>query len=109
MNPSLQALENQYVLLRESLSTLTAQGATPAQLDQLRSQVVQSRTNYWTAVNKTLHDDDPAVRDLVTQLNTAQLTLKTSIDHLGDVSKVIDAITKAVDIGSQIVAKAVSL
>ena len=41
MNPSVEALENQYFLLRGSLSTLIGQGATSAQLDQLRTQIVQ--------------------------------------------------------------------
>ena len=109
MNPSLEALENQYFLLRGSLSTLMAQGATSEQLDELRRQIVRSRTNYWSAVNSILHDDDPEVRKLVSELNTEQLTLQATIGHLEDIAKVLGAITKAVDIGSQIVAKAISL
>jgi hypothetical protein len=109
MNPSLEALENLYVLLRGSLSTLQAQGATPDQLDALRTQIVLARTNYWTAINSILDDDDPQVRDLTSQLNTAQLSLQATIKHLDDVAKVLDAITKAVDIGSQLAAKAVAL
>jgi recombinational DNA repair protein RecR len=109
MSQSVEALENQYFLLRSSLSTLTDQGATTNQLDQLRAQIAQSRTNFLTAVTKNLHDDNPQIAELVTQLNAGETNLKTTIDHLGDVAKVIDAITKAVDIGSQIVAKAVAL
>ena len=109
MNPSLEALENLYVLLRGSLSTLQAQGATIDQLDLLRAQIVRARTNYWTAINSVLHDDDPEVRILTSQLNSAQLSLDATIKHLGDVAKVLDAITKAVDIGSQIIEKAISL
>ena len=109
MSPSLEALENLYFLLRGSLTTLQAHGATPDQLDQLRTQIVAARTNYWTALNKILHDDDPQVRNLTSQLNSAQISLEATIKHLNDVAKVLDAITKAVDIGSQIVAKAVSL
>ena len=109
MNPSVEALENLYFLLRGSLFTLQAKGATPDQLDQLRTQIVIARTNYWTAINKVLHDDDPQVRDLTTQLNTAQLSLEATIEHMNDVAKILDAITRAVDIGSQIVTKAISL
>ncbi|HXS13247.1 MAG TPA: hypothetical protein VN734_11135, partial [Acidobacteriaceae bacterium] len=106
MNPSVEALENLYFLLRGSFTTLQAHGATPDQLDQLRTQIVIARTNYWTAINSILHDDDPEVRNLTSQLNSAQLSLDATIKHLNDVAKVIDAITKAVDIGSQIVEKA---
>jgi recombinational DNA repair protein RecR len=109
MSQSVETLENQYFLLRGSLSILTEQGATTDQLDQLRTQIAQSRTNFLTAVNKNLHDDNPEITQLVAQLNADEASLKTAIDHLGDVAKVIDAITKAVDIGSQIVAKAVAL
>ena len=109
MNPSVQALENLYFLLRGSLTTLQANGATPDQLDQLRTQIVIARTNYWTAINSILHDDDPEVRDLTSQLNTAQLSLEATIKNLNDVAKVLDAITKAVDIGTQLVEKAISL
>ncbi len=109
MGPSLQALENQYFLLRSSLPTLTAQGATQDQLDTLRSLIVQARTNYWTALNKTLHDDDPAVVALTSQMNAEQMNIVAAVQHLGNIAKVLDLITKAVDIGSQIVAKAVSL
>lgn len=109
MNPSLQSLENQYFLLRSSLASLNAQGATPDQISQLQTQIVQSRTNYWTALNKVLHDDDPAVVDLVSQMNTAQLTLAASIENLGDVAQILDGITKAVLIGSQLAAKALTL
>jgi hypothetical protein len=109
VNPSVEALENLYFLLRGSLSTLQAQGATIDQLDLLRAQIVRARTNYWTAINSVLHDDDPEVRILTSQLNSAQLSLDATIKHLGDVAKVLDAITKAVDIGSQIIEKAISL
>ena len=109
VNPSVQALENLYFLLRGSLSTLQTHGATPDQLDQLRTQIVIARTNYWTAVNKIFHEDDPQVRNLTSQLNAAQISLDATIKHLNDVAKVLDAITKAVDIGSQLVEKAISL
>lgn len=109
MSQCVEALENQCSLLRASLSTLADQGATEDQLDQLRTQIAQSRTNYWTAMNKNLQDDNPEITQFVTQLNAQEASLKTTIGHLGDVAKVIDVITKAVDIGSQIVAKAVAL
>jgi recombinational DNA repair protein RecR len=109
MSQSIEALENQYFLLRGSLSTLTEEGATTIQLVQLRTQIAQSRTNFLIAVSKNLHDDDPEITQLVTKLNTEETSLQTTIDHLEDVAFVIDAITKAVDIGSQIIAKAVAL
>ncbi len=109
MGPSVTALENQYFLLRGSLSDLIGLGATPDQLAQLKTEIVRSRNNYWTATVRVLHDDDPAVEALVTQMNTQQLILQATIQHLGKVADIIDAITKAVDVGSQLIAKAITL
>ena len=85
MSQSVEALENQYFLLRGSLSTLTERGgATTNQLDQLRTQIAQSRTNFLTSVNNNLHDDNPQIAALVTQLNTEETSIRTAIDHLGE-------------------------
>ncbi len=109
MNQSLAVLEKQYFFLTQGLSDLMDQGATPEVLDAMRKAIVQSRTNYWKAINGILHDDDPEVASLVSQMNTAQLNLEVSLKNLGNVAKVLDVITKAVDIGSQLAAKVVAL
>jgi hypothetical protein len=109
MNPSLGALEKQYFFLTQSLSDLMDQGATPAELDAMRKAIVQSRTNYWKAINGILHDDDPEVASLVSQMKIAQLNLEAGLKNLGNVAKVLNVITKAVDIGSQIASKVVAL
>lgn len=109
MGPSVTVLENQYFLLRDSLSKLMGRGATPAQLDALRIEIVRSRSNYWKATASIFHDDDPTVEGLVSQMNMEQLSLNATIEHLDKVADIINAITKAVDIGSKLIEKAVSL
>lgn len=109
MSPSLECLENQYFTLRSSLPALIAQGANTDQVNQLKTAIAKSRDNYWLATRSILHEDDPSVESLVSQMNTAQLSLDATIKHLGEVAGIIDAITKAVDIGSQLAAKAVAL
>ena len=109
MNPSVESLENQYMTLRNSLSALIGLGATADQLNQVKAAIAKSRDNYWLATRRILHDDDPEVEALVSQMNTAQLSLDATIKHLGEVAGIIDAITKAVDIGSQLAAKVVAL
>jgi hypothetical protein len=109
MNPPLAVLEKQYFFLQGSLPDLMSQGATPEELDAIRKAIVQSRTNYWKAINGVLHDDDPEVKSLVSQMNAAQLNLEAGLKTLGNVAKVLNVITKAVDIGSQIAAKVVAL
>ncbi len=108
MNDALKALEDQYFTVRGSLSSLMKQGATQDELNQLRTLIVTSRNNYWMAINKVLHDDDPDVAKLTSQMNSEQLTLQASIDHLGEVAKILNVITKAVNIGTQLAAKAIA-
>ena len=109
MNTSLEALENQYILLRSSLDAFTAQGATPEQISQLRLQIVQSRTNYWKAIRSILHDDDPQIETLVEKLNAEQADLAKTLERFSDVAKVLNLVTKVVHIGSQIVSKAIAV
>ncbi len=109
MSPSIQALEDQYFLLRGSLPAITSQGANADQLAQLQTLIVKSRDNYWTAARSILQENDPRIQALVSQLETAQLTLTTTLAHLGNVVKVLDTITRAVSIGSELVGLAVAL
>ena len=109
MNPSVEALENQYFLLRGSLSTLMAQGATTDQLAQLRAAIAKSRDNYWLATRRIMHDDDPEVQALVSKMNSAQISLEASIQHLGEVAMVISTIAKTVEIGTELAGKAVPI
>ncbi len=109
MNNSLGALEKQYMFLTQSLTDLMDQGATPEELTTMRKAIVQSRTNYWKAIGSVLHDDDPAVGTLVSQMNASQLNLEAGLKNLGNVSKVLDVVTKAVNIGSQLVSKIITL
>ena len=109
MNDSLAVLEKQYFFLNQSLPGLIDAGATQQEIDAMRKAIVQSRTNYWKAINHILHDDDPEVALLVSQMKTEQLNLEAGLKHLGNVSRVLQAISKAVDIGSQLADKIVTL
>lgn len=109
MNQSLAVLEKQYEFLQGSLPDLMSQDATPQQLDAARAAIAQARTNYFKAIKGLLQDDDPEVASLVSQMNMAQLNLEAGVKHLGNVAKVLDVITKAVDIGSKLAAKVVAL
>ena len=102
MSQSVAVLERQYIFLQGCLSDVMSQDATPEQLDLLRSAIAQSRSNYYKAINATLQDDDPQVASLVSQMNMAQLNLEAGVKNLGNVSKILDVITKAVEIGSQL-------
>jgi len=109
MNPSTQALENQYMLLRNNLPDLEAKCATEDQINTLTRAVAQSRDNYNTAIRSALRDDDPEVAALTSQMNTIQLDLDQEVQKLGDIAKVLNQITKAADTGSKLAARIAAL
>jgi hypothetical protein len=106
---TLALLENQYESLRASLTTVETQGAPEDKLNTLRNAIAKSRDNYFAAAEKILHDDDPEVAALSSKMKTIQVTIDESVKQMGDVAKFLDDVTKAVDIGSQLAAKAVAL
>lgn len=109
MNNSLKALETQYFFLQSSLPDLIGRGAPQAELDAVRSAIVQSRTNYWTAINKILHDDDPTVEQLTSEMNFEEMNLEAAIQNLDTVAEVLSVIAKAVDVGTKLAAQAIAL
>jgi hypothetical protein len=106
MKPSTQALENQFMALYNNLFDLEARCSTADQLDTLHKAVAQSRDNYNAALRSALQDGDPEVAALTSQMGTIQVTLDQEVKDLGDIASILNVITKAVDIGSKLAAKA---
>jgi len=107
MGPSLQSLEDQYMLLTQQLSTLLDACTTQAQRDQVMTEYTTARRNYWSGIQKTFHDDDPQIVSLVQKMQAEQKQIKEVTNHLNDIAKVIDIITDAVNVGTALAAKAV--
>ena len=53
----------------------------------------------------SLNDDDPQIVSLIAEMQTEQKKIEVSTKHLNNVSKVIDTITEAVDVGTTLAAK----
>jgi hypothetical protein len=53
----------------------------------------------------SLNDDDPQIVSLIAEMQTEQKKIEVSTKHLNNVSKVIDTITEAVDVGTKLAAK----
>jgi hypothetical protein len=109
MGDSLSTLEGIYTSLQANLDMTLSACPDQAHRDQVMTQYVTARTNYWNCVNKAFHDDDPALQALVTQGKTAITAIKNINDSLGDITKVINTITQAVTIGGEIAAKVITL
>jgi DNA repair ATPase RecN len=106
MGPSLQSLEDQYMLLTQQLSMTLAACPTQMEQDQVMPQYVTARRNYWGTIQKTFHDDDPQIASLVQEMQEEEQAIKDSTNHLNDIAKVIDIITDAVNVGTALAAKA---
>jgi DNA repair ATPase RecN len=106
MGPSLQSLEDQYMLLTQQLPTTLAACTTQAQKDQVTAQYVDSRHNYWNSIQKAFHDDDPTILSLVQQMHDEQKKIKDSAKQLNNIAQVINIITDAVTVGTALAAKA---
>lgn len=109
MNDALAALEKQYFFLNDSLSDLIDKGATEDELNSMRAAVVQSRTNYWRCISRILHNDDPAVKELTTRLNLQEIELEHAVKTMSGVAQILNVVTEAVSIGSQLAALAIAL
>lgn len=103
MGDALCSLESQYLFLTQHLSDILDACTTDDQRALVRENYVQSRRNYWTAINKIFHDDDPKVEAVVEQMADAEDSLEQSLAHLEQISTVITQITLAVKLGGQLV------
>lgn len=106
MGPSLQSLEDQYMLLTQNLSMVLAACPTQTEHNQVMTQYVASRRNYWNSIQKIFHDDDPQVASLVQEMHDEEQKIKDATKHLDNIAKVIDVITDAVNIGTALAGKA---
>ncbi len=102
MGEALSSLEAQYLFLTQHLAEFLAACKTDDQRDQIRTQYVTARRNYWDAINKIFHDDDPKVEQAVAKMKDAQTSLEKLTKELANIAKVITGITTAVKIGSEL-------
>lgn len=109
MGGALGAVETLYFSLQTRLADMLDAARTDADRDTIKSQYVLARQNYWQCVNKTFHEDDPALQALVTQAKTVADEVTHIDNQLNDITKVIAVVKQAVSIGSQIASKVISL
>ena len=92
------SLDTQYSMLRLACKT-------DADLKALADKYGDAQANYEECAGKMLSDDDKEVADLSSQLKTANQKVAKLEAEMGAMSVVIDDITQAVTLGSQLVAK----
>jgi methyl-accepting chemotaxis protein len=106
MGDALQSLEQQYLFLTQHLSDILDACQTDDQRNQVRASYVEARRNYWNAINQIFHNDDPSIEQAVEQMHDAQDSLQRMTQDLANIAQVINAISTAVKIGTELASMA---
>jgi hypothetical protein len=78
---------------------------TQADRDALKAEYEAAEENVEACTNRELEDDDAEVAELCKDLKICNDEVKKAVAEMGDMSKVIDNLTEAITIGSQLIAK----
>jgi len=106
MNEALDALQQNYFYLTDNLDDLLDCCQTDAQKQQLKADYQQATANFYQARNKIFQANDAGISQAVTQLKAAQTSLEKMTQELASAASVINAITTAVKIGTELAAMA---
>ncbi len=109
MSPALRAVEQIYFQYQQNLDMMLGACKTDVDRRTISMRLVEARVNYYACINKAFHDDDPALEDLVEEANVSVGVIMHIEQELGDISKVIADVTKAVTVGAQIAAKVIAV
>ncbi len=105
----LEAVEAIYANMQDKLNDMLAACKTKAERADILEKFVAARHNYDDCVNQQFHGNDPVLATLVDKANKSAAEIRTINVHLGNIAKVINIVTTAVDYGSQIVKKIISV
>lgn len=107
MPNALQELQDTFLTLQSQIDMLSAACQNQEQRDSLQDQYTKARVAYYATLDKAFHDDDPQVADLTAQLAKANTQLKNAVQEMGNISKTIDEITKAVTLVANLADKVI--
>jgi hypothetical protein len=105
MSETLQALQDTYEILSDQIDLLFVACQTQDQRDALKARYEQAQRNFFAARNKVFDENDAEVARLTASLGDANKKVRHLVQDMGNISKVIDGITVAVNIGSGIASK----
>jgi hypothetical protein len=107
MQDAMAALELNYITIQDQVNMLSL-NCDQTERDALNSRLVAARSAYWSCVNKAFHDDDPQVAALTTQLKQQTQAIEDAVQDMGDIAKVLDQITTAVNTAAKLATLVIS-
>lgn len=105
MANALDDVQQTFTSLDSQFNMLKLACQIDADRQALEDRYGDAQANYEECLEKMLSDDDAEVANLSAQLKTANQKMAKLEIEMGAMSKVIDDITQAVTLGSQLVAK----
>lgn len=106
MPNALSDVQDTFTSLDAQYTTLLEACKTQADRDALADKYTAAQGAYLTCVGNMLADDDADVAAIDAQLKVANGVVKQAVTEMGNMSKVLDDLTKAITLGAQLVAKA---
>lgn len=106
MSDALDALKENYFYLTDNMDDLLDRCQTAAQKQQLKADYQQATLSFYQARNKAFQDNDANITQTVTQLKAAQTSLQKMAQELADVAGILNAISTAVRIGTELASMA---
>jgi hypothetical protein len=104
MANALTDVQNTFLTLDDQYSMLLAACRTQQDRDLVGAKYAAAQKNYQTCLNQVLEDDDPEVTALSKQLKAANAVVAQATVEMGDMSKVLNSLTTAIDLGSKLIA-----
>lgn len=105
MANALAEVQDTFVSLNANYTMLRIACRNDTERHQLADRYTKAEAEYYACVNKILSDDDAEVASLCKELTDANKGIKNSVQLMGQISKVIDIIDDALNIGTQLLAK----
>ena len=99
---ALASIQNSYNQLQSAFLAAANNGATPAQLDQLRQLVSAAGDAYWHAAAQNLADNNPLVTQYKQQLDSVTAKINQSLSSLKDIAQLINLASQAVQLAASI-------
>ena len=105
-NGSFIEIQQTYFQIEENFNSLYLACENEKQRDQLRSAYSVAFMNYAAAKQKVFHDNDPQVKTLLDQLDSAQTEIKKMLDGEKKIGKILNLISAAVHLSSSLISLA---
>ena len=93
-----------FLTYQKNLPLMLQACKTPGQHDQVIDAYVSARDGYYGCIAKAFNQNDPVLKDLVTQAVTVTASLNKIGDQLADIAKLIGYATQAATIAGKLAA-----